>query len=66
MLNREKIFHELDHQIADADWCNNDWKDNVPVWMLRDALVLLKEQDKRIKLLEHQLETITENKIWRS
>lgn len=66
MLNKEKIFHELDHQIADADWCDNDWKDNVPVWMLRGALALLKEQDKRIKLLEYQLEVITGNKIWRS
>lgn len=64
MLNKEKIFHELDYQIADADWCDNNWKDNVPVWMLRDALALLKEQDKRIKLLEYQLEVITGNKIW--
>lgn len=53
MLDKKKIFHELDHQVADADWCGNDWKDNVPVWMLRDVLVLLKEQDKRIKLLEY-------------
>jgi len=45
MTNREKILHELDHQVADADWCDNDWKDNVPIWMLRGALALLREQD---------------------
>ena len=31
--------------------------------VLRDALYLLKEQDERIKTLEHQLETITK---WRA
>lgn len=45
MPDREKILHELDHQVADADWCNNDWKDNVPIWMLRGALALLREQE---------------------
>ena len=43
MPDREKILHELDHQVADADWCDNDWKDNVPIWMLRGALALLRE-----------------------
>lgn len=45
MPDRQKILHELDHQVADADWCDNDWKDNVPIWMLRGALVLLREQE---------------------
>ncbi len=45
MPDREKVLHELDHQVADADWCDNDWKDNVPIWMLRGALALLKEQE---------------------
>ena len=31
--------------------------------MCHDALALLKEQDERIKLLEHQLETLTK---WRA
>lgn len=44
MPDREKVLHELDHQVADADWCDNDWKDNVPIWMLRGALALLREQ----------------------
>lgn len=44
MPDREKILHELDHQVADADWCDNEWKDNVPIWMLRGALALLREQ----------------------
>ena len=45
MPDRKKVLHELDHQVADADWCDNDWKDNVPIWMLRDALALLREQE---------------------
>ena len=45
MPDREKILHELDHQVADADWCDNDWKDNVPIWMLRGALAMLREQE---------------------
>lgn len=52
MPDREKILHELDHQVADADWCDNDWKDNVPIWMLRGALVLLREQEPRVMTLE--------------
>lgn len=45
MPDREKILHELDHQVADADWCDNDWKDNVPIWMLRGALAILREHE---------------------
>lgn len=45
MPNRKEILHELDHQVADADWCDNDWKDNVPIWVLRGALALLREQE---------------------
>ena len=52
MTDREKILHELDHQVADADWCDNDWKDNVPIWMLRGVLAILRKQEvgKWIKL----------------
>ena len=52
MTDREKILHELDHQVADADWCDNDWKDNVSIWMLRGVLAILREQEvgKWIKL----------------
>ena len=45
MPDRKKILYELEHQVADADWCDNDWKDNVPIWMLRGALALLREQE---------------------
>lgn len=45
MPDRKKILHELEHQVADADWCDNDWKDNVPIWMLRGALTLLRKQE---------------------
>jgi len=54
MADREKILHELDHQVADADWCDNDWKDNVPIWMLRGALDILREQD----TVEHALDVL--------
>lgn len=36
---------------------------NIPLDLLQYALSLLKEQDERIKMLEHQLETITK---WRA
>lgn len=54
MSDREKVLYELKHQVADADWCDNEWKDNVPIWMLRDALALLKAQD----TVEHALSVL--------
>ena len=69
MTDREKILHERDHQVADADWCDNDWKDNVPIWMLRGALALLKEQETKPPIHvheeypEHDWETDEDGKI---
>lgn len=45
MTDKEKLIHELECQIADAELCDNEWKDNVPIWVLRDAWSLLKEQE---------------------
>ena len=45
MTDREEVLYELKHQVADAEWCDNEWKDNVPIWMLRGAFELLKAQE---------------------
>ncbi len=65
MLDRKKVIKGLDICLQRFR-CGED----CPYYELEceqlreDALALLKEQDKRIKLLEHQLEAITGNKIW--
>ena len=61
MPDREKVISHL-NDCMEASRRDNTWvfvrKD-----IVEDALTLLKEQDERIKMLEHQLETITK---WRA
>lgn len=45
MDNKEKVLYGLRHQIEDADWLEGQRKDNVLIWVLRDAYNLLKEQE---------------------
>ena len=60
MPDREKVVGHL-NDCMEASRRDNTWvfvrKD-----IIADALSLLKEQEERIKLLEHQLETLTK---WR-
>ena len=64
MTNIEKVINGLEHCISEGD-CRGcpyfkvilDSKIICPC--REDALTLLKEQNERIKLLEHQLETLT-------
>ena len=61
MPDREKVIKEFELFIKEFHpACTSE---GVELDMFREVLALLKEQEKRIKTLEHQLETITK---WRA
>lgn len=45
MTDREKVLHELEDEISRAEQYDTEWNDCVPVWALRGAYELLKEQE---------------------
>ena len=71
-MDREKLIEALDKCYGQPETCGVS---SCPYWDLRDpycecedrmrkdAIALLKEQEERIKILEHQIETITK---WRA
>lgn len=64
MPDREKVVAALEC-LADGRFCaccRYKPYDDCSKRVARDALIMLKEQEERIKLLEHQLETLTK---WR-
>ena len=46
----EIVLNELWEQITDANMTGNEWKDNVPVWVLRDAFELLLREPVKIEV----------------
>lgn len=62
MPDREKVIEKLE-RIANAIVDGYIHEPDRAVNAITDAIALLKEQEERINLLEHQLETITK---WRA
>ena len=62
-MDREKVINELVEHIESALAVDSDYVDCVRTDLLQTVVGLLKEQEERIKTLEHQLETITK---WRA
>lgn len=62
MPDRNDVIAEIMEHIESTLAVDSEYV-NIPLDLLQYALSLLKEQDERIKMLEHQLETITK---WRA
>ena len=62
MLDRDDVIAEIVEHIEATLAVDSEYV-NIPLDLLQYAIALLKEQDERIKMLEHQLETITK---WRA
>ena len=45
MTDRKEVLHGLEDEISTAERYDTEWSDCVPVWMLRGAYELLKEQE---------------------
>jgi hypothetical protein len=45
MADRKEVLQELEDEISKAERYDNEWNDCVPVWVLRGAHELLKEQE---------------------
>ena len=54
-LHKDIVMQELKEQIHLAEWVNDDYRDCVPVWALKGAYELLKEQELH-ELTKNELE----------
>lgn len=64
-MDKDNTVWLIEHCVNDGFCSECKYKKDLACkhFLLRDALALLKEQEERIKTLEHQLETITK---WRA
>lgn len=58
-LYRDKVMQELNEQIHLAEYVDDDYRDCVPVWALKGAYKLLKEQESVRPIAKKEMDEIT-------